>query len=190
MFYIYTSTRYLMLSSLTILFLLSQNSNFFSFWKIEQKQHGLFPDDVSKVHVVHLQKKKKWTYIRIKLAWIICPSITFNHSCLKRASRNRIKVYSAQLSVTLFLDHNSSHFLQDTRNRRKEIDTSRGKHFPFNWAATPSSPPAVLKTITTVYWLCLRGSRGTRNTWTESLNHRKTPLSFPETEGLDVFISS
>lgn len=41
-----------------------------------------------------------------------------------------------------------------------------------------------------VYWLCFRGSRGTRNTWAQSLNLRKTPLSFPETGVLDVFISS
>lgn len=34
----------------------------------------------------------------------------------------------------------------------------------------------------------LLGSKGTRNTWTESLNLRKTPLSFPETGELDVFI--
>lgn len=61
---------------------------------------------------------------------------------------------------------------------------------PFNQAASSSSPAAVPNTITAVYWLCLRGSRGTRNTWTESLNLRKTPLSFPETGGLDVFIST
>lgn len=48
-------------SSLTILFLLSQNSNVISFWKIEQKKHSLFPDDVSKVHIVHLQRQKKLT---------------------------------------------------------------------------------------------------------------------------------
>lgn len=48
--------KYLMRPVLTILLLLSQNRNFFSPGEIQQKQHSLLPDDVSKVNIVHLQQ--------------------------------------------------------------------------------------------------------------------------------------
>lgn len=51
--------RYFLLPSLTILFLLSQDGNFFSSWEIQEKQHSLFSDDISKVHIVHLQVQNK-----------------------------------------------------------------------------------------------------------------------------------
>lgn len=44
---------------LTILLLLGQNRNFFPSWEIQQKQHSLLPDDVSKIHIVHLQLHNK-----------------------------------------------------------------------------------------------------------------------------------
>lgn len=45
--------------TLTILLLLSQNRNFISSWEIQQEQHGLLPNDVRKVHIVHLQNVKQ-----------------------------------------------------------------------------------------------------------------------------------
>ena len=46
-------------SKLTILLLLGQDSDLFTFRKVQQEQHRLFSDDVGKVHVVNLRQGRR-----------------------------------------------------------------------------------------------------------------------------------
>lgn len=119
------------------------------------------------------------------------------YHCPCFAASYRIIVYSLLIFQLLLLIKTLEqpsliwfHRLTTLEKEKMFFNRSREMYSPYNWAASSSPPAAVPNTITAVYWLCLRGSGGTRNTCTESMNLRKTPLSFPETGGLDVFIST